>query len=164
MWSHRDSEVSSGGPQLGVLGSTGEEVLASKHQQLTSGIVTNQASLWQTREIHMVGQEEIFRRNQASLTEAKMLGWHLRGVCRSLGTVLRRFRSQHSSCNSSSCCVFPFIGYVGSFCRTSMIQPMQLGTDGKMRVMKGEDLHNLAHSPASQPQVAANSGSEDEPE
>lgn len=54
--------------------------------------------------------------------------------------------------------------YFGSFCRTSMIQPMQLGTDGKMRVMKGEDLHNLAQSPTSQPQVSVNSGSEDEAE
>lgn len=43
-----------------------------------------------------------------------------------------------------------------------MIQPMQLGTDGKMRVMKGEDLHNLARGPASQSHVSANSGSEDE--
>lgn len=45
-----------------------------------------------------------------------------------------------------------------------MIQPMQLGTDGKMRVMKGEDLHNLAHTPASQLQRSADSGSEDEAE
>lgn len=49
-------------------------------------------------------------------------------------------------------------------CRTSVIQPMQLGTDGKMRAMKGEDLHNLAQNPALQPQTSANSGSEDEPE
>lgn len=42
-----------------------------------------------------------------------------------------------------------------------MIQPMQLGTDGKMRAMKGEDLHNLAQDPAVQP---ANSGSEDDTE
>lgn len=42
---------------------------------------------------------------------------------------------------------------------------MQLGTDGKMRAMTGEDLHNLAHSPAVQPQVsAADSGSEDDTE
>ncbi|TNN01071.1 hypothetical protein fugu_012317 [Takifugu bimaculatus] len=45
--------------------------------------------------------------------------------------------------------------------RTSVIQPMQLGTDGKMRAMKGEDLHNLAQNPA---QLSANSGSEDEPD
>lgn len=45
-----------------------------------------------------------------------------------------------------------------------MIQPMQLGTDGKMRAMKGEDLHNLAQNPAVQPQVSANSGSEDDTE
>lgn len=41
-----------------------------------------------------------------------------------------------------------------------MIQPMQLGTDGKMRAMKGEDLHNLAQNPA----MLSNSGSEEEPE
>lgn len=44
-----------------------------------------------------------------------------------------------------------------------MIQPMQLGTDGKMRVMKGEDLHNVAQSPAPQP-PASESASEDEAE
>lgn len=38
---------------------------------------------------------------------------------------------------------------------------MQLGSDGKMRAMKGEDLHNLAQNPAG---LSANSGSEEEPE
>lgn len=45
-----------------------------------------------------------------------------------------------------------------------MIQPMQLGTDGKMRVMKGEDLHNVAPSAAPQPPPSAESASEDEAE
>lgn len=44
-----------------------------------------------------------------------------------------------------------------------MIQPMQLGTDGKMRVLKGEDLHNVSDHP-SQSQTSPNSGSEDEAE
>lgn len=46
--------------------------------------------------------------------------------------------------------------------RTGVIQPMQLGMDGKMTEMTQEDLHKLAHNPLLQPDEVANSGSEDE--
>nr|XP_046250742.1 synembryn-A isoform X2 [Scatophagus argus] len=46
--------------------------------------------------------------------------------------------------------------------RTSVIQPMQLGMDGKMREMTREDLHKLTHNPLLQPAETANSDSEDE--
>ncbi|KAM9351589.1 chaperone Ric-8A [Symphorus nematophorus] len=46
--------------------------------------------------------------------------------------------------------------------RTSVIQPMQLGMDGKMREMTPEDMCNLAHNPLLQPQEPANSDSENE--
>ncbi|XP_072242641.1 chaperone Ric-8A [Leuresthes tenuis] len=46
--------------------------------------------------------------------------------------------------------------------RTNVIQPMQLGMDGKMREMTPEDLHKLAHNPLLQSEEPANSGSEDE--
>lgn len=43
-----------------------------------------------------------------------------------------------------------------------MIQPMQLGMDGKMREMTPEDLHKLTHNPLFQPEEPINSDSEDE--
>ncbi|XP_044049134.1 synembryn-A isoform X2 [Siniperca chuatsi] len=46
--------------------------------------------------------------------------------------------------------------------RTNVIQPMQLGMDGKMREMTPEDLHKLDHNPLFQPEEPANSDSEDE--
>lgn len=46
--------------------------------------------------------------------------------------------------------------------RTGVIQPMQLGMDGKMTEMTQEDLHKLAHNPLLQPDEVTNSGSEDE--
>lgn len=47
-------------------------------------------------------------------------------------------------------------------CRTSVIQPMQLGMDGKMREMTPEDLCKLTHNPLLQPDDPTNSGSKDE--
>ncbi|XP_038563030.1 synembryn-A isoform X1 [Micropterus salmoides] len=46
--------------------------------------------------------------------------------------------------------------------RTNVIQPMQLGMDGKMREMTPEDLHKLTHNPLFQPEEPINSDSEDE--
>ncbi|XP_033491111.1 chaperone Ric-8A isoform X1 [Epinephelus lanceolatus] len=46
--------------------------------------------------------------------------------------------------------------------RTNLIQPMQLGMDGKMREIAPEDLHKLAHNPLFQPEEPAHSDSEDE--
>ncbi|XP_042352490.1 synembryn-A [Plectropomus leopardus] len=46
--------------------------------------------------------------------------------------------------------------------RTNLIQPMQLGMDGKMREIAPEDLHKLAHNPLFQPEEPAHSESEDE--
>ncbi|XP_071344839.1 chaperone Ric-8A isoform X2 [Trachinotus anak] len=46
--------------------------------------------------------------------------------------------------------------------RTNVIQPMQLGMDGKMREMTAEDMHKLTHNPLFQPQEPANSDSENE--
>ncbi|KAM4573563.1 chaperone Ric-8A isoform 2-T2 [Odontesthes bonariensis] len=46
--------------------------------------------------------------------------------------------------------------------RTNVIQPMQLGMDGKMREMTPEDIHKLAHNPLLQSEEPAHSGSEDE--
>ncbi|XP_037624433.1 synembryn-A [Sebastes umbrosus] len=47
--------------------------------------------------------------------------------------------------------------------RTNLIQPMQLGMDGKMSEIPPEDLHKLAHNPSFQPeQEPRNSDSEDE--
>ncbi|XP_029992083.1 chaperone Ric-8A isoform X2 [Sphaeramia orbicularis] len=46
--------------------------------------------------------------------------------------------------------------------RTNLIQPMQLGLDGKMREVTPEDLHKLTHNPLLQPQEPQNSDSEDE--
>ncbi|XP_051239177.1 synembryn-A [Dicentrarchus labrax] len=46
--------------------------------------------------------------------------------------------------------------------RTNVIQPMQLGMDGKMREMTPKDLHKLAHNPLFQPEEPANSDSENE--
>lgn len=43
-----------------------------------------------------------------------------------------------------------------------MIQPMQLGMDGKMREMTLEDLHRQTQNPVFQPEEPANSDSEDE--
>ncbi|GAA6221212.1 synembryn-A isoform X2 [Lates japonicus] len=46
--------------------------------------------------------------------------------------------------------------------RTNVIQPMQLGMDGKMREMTPEDLHKLTHNPLFQPEEPADSDNEDE--
>ncbi|XP_026222459.1 synembryn-A [Anabas testudineus] len=46
--------------------------------------------------------------------------------------------------------------------RTNVIQPMQLGMDGKMREMTLEDLQKQTHNPVFQPEETANSSSEDE--
>ncbi|XP_068169811.1 synembryn-A [Antennarius striatus] len=46
--------------------------------------------------------------------------------------------------------------------RTSVIQPMQLGMDGKMREMTSKDLQKVAHNPLLPPDDDADSGSEDE--
>uniref|UniRef100_A0A3Q3EG20 Synembryn n=1 Tax=Labrus bergylta TaxID=56723 RepID=A0A3Q3EG20_9LABR len=46
--------------------------------------------------------------------------------------------------------------------RTNLIQPMQLGMDGKLRAMTQGDLHNHSHNPVFQPEEPTNSGSEDE--
>ncbi|XP_034389929.1 synembryn-A isoform X1 [Cyclopterus lumpus] len=46
--------------------------------------------------------------------------------------------------------------------RTNLIQPMQLGMDGKMSEISPEDLHKLAHNPLFQPEEPANSDSEEE--
>ncbi|KAM7002126.1 chaperone Ric-8A [Tautogolabrus adspersus] len=46
--------------------------------------------------------------------------------------------------------------------RNNMIQPMQLGMDGKMREMTPGDLHNHTNNPLFQPEEPTNSGSEDE--
>ncbi|XP_040894360.1 synembryn-A [Toxotes jaculatrix] len=46
--------------------------------------------------------------------------------------------------------------------RNNMIQPMQLGMDGKMREMTPDDLLKLTHNPLFQPGEPANSDSEDE--
>lgn len=47
-------------------------------------------------------------------------------------------------------------------CRTSVIQPMQLGMDGKMREITPEDMRKLTNNPLLQPDEPTNSGSEDE--
>uniref|UniRef100_A0AAQ5XJT8 Synembryn n=1 Tax=Amphiprion ocellaris TaxID=80972 RepID=A0AAQ5XJT8_AMPOC len=46
--------------------------------------------------------------------------------------------------------------------RCNVIQPMQLGMDGKMREMTPEDLHKVAHNPLVQSEEPANSESEDD--
>ncbi|XP_059192068.1 synembryn-A [Centropristis striata] len=46
--------------------------------------------------------------------------------------------------------------------RTNVIQPMQLGMDGKMREIAPEDMHKLAHNPLFQPEERPHSDSEDE--
>ncbi|XP_060892428.1 synembryn-A [Labrus mixtus] len=46
--------------------------------------------------------------------------------------------------------------------RNNLIQPMQLGMDGKLRAMTQGDLHNHSHNPVLQPEEPTNSGSEDE--
>ncbi|XP_041795240.1 synembryn-A [Chelmon rostratus] len=46
--------------------------------------------------------------------------------------------------------------------RTSLIQPMQLGMDGKMKEITSEDMRKLTHNPLFQPEEPANSDSEDE--
>ncbi|XP_029951757.1 chaperone Ric-8A [Salarias fasciatus] len=46
--------------------------------------------------------------------------------------------------------------------RTNVIQPMQLGMDGKMREMTPEDLHKLTHNPLFQSEEPARSDSEEE--
>ncbi|XP_069575713.1 synembryn-A [Brachyistius frenatus] len=48
--------------------------------------------------------------------------------------------------------------------RTNLIQPMQLGMDGKMREMTPDDLHKLTHNPLFQSEEAADPDSEDEAE
>ncbi|XP_029910368.1 chaperone Ric-8A isoform X2 [Myripristis murdjan] len=46
--------------------------------------------------------------------------------------------------------------------RNNVIQPMQLGMDGKMREINPEDLHKLTHNPAAQPENPPQPDSEDE--
>ncbi|XP_068579934.1 synembryn-A [Cebidichthys violaceus] len=46
--------------------------------------------------------------------------------------------------------------------RNNLIQPMQLGMDGKMREISPEDMHKLAHNPLFQPEEPVNSDSEEE--
>ncbi|XP_054476420.1 synembryn-A [Anoplopoma fimbria] len=46
--------------------------------------------------------------------------------------------------------------------RTNLIQPMQLGMDGKMSKISPGDLHKLTHNPLFQPEEPTNSDSEDE--
>lgn len=46
--------------------------------------------------------------------------------------------------------------------RTNVIQPMQLGMDGKMREMTPDDLHKLTHNPLFQSEEPAHSDSEEE--
>ncbi|XP_074534726.1 chaperone Ric-8A [Halichoeres trimaculatus] len=46
--------------------------------------------------------------------------------------------------------------------RTNLIQPMQLGMDGKMREVTPDDLQNLVKNPVFQPEERNNSESEDE--
>lgn len=48
------------------------------------------------------------------------------------------------------------------YCRTSVIQPMQLDMDGNMREMTTKDLHRLTHNPVIQPEGPAASDSDDE--
>ncbi|XP_034033012.1 synembryn-A isoform X2 [Thalassophryne amazonica] len=45
---------------------------------------------------------------------------------------------------------------------SSVIQPMQLGTDGKMRRLTPEDMHKMAHNPQLNPEDPMNSDSENE--
>ncbi|XP_070763210.1 chaperone Ric-8A [Enoplosus armatus] len=59
--------------------------------------------------------------------------------------------------------VMKLVNMFDKLSRTNLIQPMQLGMDGKMREMTPEDLHKLAHNPLFQPEEPpANSDSEDE--
>ncbi|XP_075998347.1 chaperone Ric-8A [Genypterus blacodes] len=46
--------------------------------------------------------------------------------------------------------------------RTSLIQPMQLGMDGRMREMNSEDFNKLTHNPLHQPEDPGSSSSGDE--
>ncbi|CAN9498989.1 unnamed protein product [Ophioblennius macclurei] len=46
--------------------------------------------------------------------------------------------------------------------RTNVIQPMQLGMDGKMREMTPDDLHKITHNPLFQSEEPARSDSEEE--
>uniref|UniRef100_UPI0037E70629 synembryn-A n=1 Tax=Semicossyphus pulcher TaxID=241346 RepID=UPI0037E70629 len=46
--------------------------------------------------------------------------------------------------------------------RNNLIQPMQLGMDGKMREVTPDDLNKLVHNPLFQPEEPTNSGSEDD--
>lgn len=55
-----------------------------------------------------------------------------------------------------------YVNTCSHYCRTSVIQPMQLGSDGKMRAMTTEDLNQLTTNPLLQAEEPADPDSEDE--